>query len=379
MTNLLTKTIISAFPAWMIVLFLSGCTDAPPHTEPVSSGESQTTTSVPVIDETDPTTPVISIRLSADSSNQMDQDCLVLGIRTPDSDELSLIHGTYERVAGNLTFTPTFPLLPNQEYEAVNLQTGESNAYQWSVSAGPPPTVTITPSLGTLPANHLKFYLAFSEPMQQDNPWEHCRLRDITIGEFVPRPFRHTELWNRSSDRLTLWFHPGRQKTGVNLNVEIGPILEPGHQYELTLDGDWKSLAGTPIGEDVSIRFSAGPPDHDQPDPESWAFVEPSAGTVSPLAIDFGESLDHALLMNHALEVIDNGKPVESRQEVSTDGKSINIIPTKAWDAKTYTIKINPRLEDLAGNSVERPFEVDLRNSDADQSQATSISFTIKP
>ena len=379
MTNLLTQTIIPVFPAWMIVLFISGCTDAPPRTETVSAGESLKTTSAPVINKTEPATPVISIRLSEDSISQIDDDCLVLGIRTPDSDKLSPVHGNYERVAGILTFTPTFPLLPNQEYEAVNLQTGESNAYQWSVTAGPPPTVTIAPSLGTLPANHLKFYLAFSEPMQQDSPWKHCRLRDITTGEFVPRPFRHTELWNRSSDRLTLWFHPGRQKTGVNLNVEIGRILESDHQYELILDGDWKSLAGTPIGDDLTIQFRAGPPDHDQPNPNSWALAEPSAGTVSPLAIDFGESLDYALLMNRALEVIDNGKPVESRQEVSTDGKSINIIPTKAWAAKSYTIKINPKLEDLAGNSVERPFEVDLRRNDADQSQPTSISFTIKP
>ena len=379
MTNLLTQTIISALPAWMIVLFVSGCTDTPPHTETVSASESQTTTSVPVIDKTEPATPVISIRLSVDSINQIDEDCLVLGIRDPDSDELSLVHGIYERVAGNLTFTPTFPLLPNQEYEAVNLRTGESNAYQWSINAGPPPTVTITPSLGNLPANHLKFYLAFSEPMQQDSPWEHCRLRDLTIGEFVPRPFRHTELWNRPSDRLTLWFHPGRQKTGVNLNVEIGPILEPGHLYELILDGDWTSLAGTPLGKHSSIQFRAGPPDHDQPNPETWTLTKPSAGTVSPLIIDFGEALDHALLMNRALEVIDNGNPVESRQEISTDGKSINIIPTKAWAAKSYTIKINPKLEDLAGNSVERPFEVDLRNSNLNQSKATSITFTIKP
>lgn len=380
MTNLLTNTIISVFPALMVVLFLSGCIDDPPQPETVPPAvENLKTSSVPVFDDTEPATPVVWIRLSDDLIDHHDEECLVLATRVSDADELTAVHGNYERVGENLAFTPSFPLLPNQEYEAVNLHTGQSTSYQWSVSAGPQPTVTIAPSIDTLPANHLKFYLAFSEPMQQDTPWEHCRLRDITTGEFVPRPFRHTELWNRSSDRLTLWFHPGRQKTGVNLNVEIGPILESGHLYELILDGDWTSLAGTPLGGDISIQFRSGPPDHQQPNPESWALTEPSAGTISPLMIEFGEALDYALLKNRALEVISNGKPVESHQKVSSDGKSINIIPTKPWDAKSYTITINPRLEDLAGNSVERPFEVDLKNSNLNQSKATSITFTIKP
>src|SRR6185436_13722943 len=95
--------------------------------------------------------------------------------------------------------------------------------------AGMPPQITaIFPGSHTLPANHLKFYLHFSEPMRQGVFLEHCKLLD-DHDQPVTEPFRETELWNEDGTRLTLWFHPGRQKTGVNLNVDLGPIVQTHH------------------------------------------------------------------------------------------------------------------------------------------------------
>jgi hypothetical protein len=120
--------------------------------------------------------------------------------------------------------------------------------------ASPPQLSSIHPSGSALPANHLKFYLHFSEPMQQGVFLQHCSVMDAD-GKIVPEPFRETELWSEDGLRLTLWFHPGRQKTGVNLNVEVGPVLVPGQRCKLIISGKWKSERGVPLGKDVEKSF----------------------------------------------------------------------------------------------------------------------------
>ena len=64
--------------------------------------------------------------------------------------------------------------------------------------------------------------------MRQGVFLEFCKLRASHGREDDDGPFRETELWSEDGRRLTLWLHPGRQKTGVNLNTEIGPVLDPG-------------------------------------------------------------------------------------------------------------------------------------------------------
>ena len=379
MSNLSNKTII-IFVTLMIVLLFLGCKDpktnvgvAKPAKQLLESNE------VPIINASDASIPVISVTMPVETTPKKNSDYLLLARRDPQSNELHPVHGTYSRTEDIVSFTPSFPLLPNQDYEAVNLLTNRSTSYRWDSPNGNVPVLSISPSYDILPANHLKFYLRFSEPMQQDSPWEHCKLLDVTTGDFVPRPFRHTELWNRSGDRLTLWFHPGRQKTGVNLNVEIGPVLEPNHEYQLIINAGWPSLAGTAIETDTKINFVAGQPDHSQPDPESWDLLIPSAGTQEPLTIRFHEPLDDALLNNRALEVMFNEVPLDSHQEISKNGLAIRISPLTPWIAGNYHIQINPRLEDLAGNSIERPFEVDLKKETKDLSKAQQIKFTVYP
>ncbi len=73
--------------------------------------------------------------------------------------------------------------------------------------------------------------------------------------------------------RLTLWFHPGRQKPGVNLNVEIGPILEPGKRYRLEVSRDWRDEEGRRLDLADEHEFLAGPPDEVQPDPAKWTIA----------------------------------------------------------------------------------------------------------
>ncbi|MCB1092679.1 MAG: hypothetical protein KDL87_14180, partial [Verrucomicrobiae bacterium] len=89
----------------------------------------------------------------------------------------------------------------------------DEDTFQRSREASP---VRIEPDYGIVPANHLKFYLTFAQPMERGDVFRFLRLVRIDpdgkeIAE-VPDPFREVELWDETFTRMTLWFHPGRQK-----------------------------------------------------------------------------------------------------------------------------------------------------------------------
>jgi hypothetical protein len=236
-------------------------------------------------------------------------------------------------------------------------------------------TVRFFPSSNILPANHLKFYIEFPEAMARGDIFEYFSLINTGSGKEVPEPFREVELWDESGLRLTLWFHPGRQKPGVNLNVEIGPILEEGKNYTLTVSGDWQTESGQPLGKDAQKEFHAGPMDNSQPDPEIWQYTIPKSGTTDPLSIIFTEALDSALIPR-TIKIRSDSNP---HIAPSHNDNSIQFTPATPWKSGDVTITIDPILEDLAGNSIARPFNLDLQSikSPAPVSQI-SPSFEIK-
>lgn len=224
----------------------------------------------------------------------------------------------------------------------------------------PPAIVAIHPSGDTLPANHLKFYLHFSEPMRQGVFLEHYRLLDDRHQPVI-EPFRETELWSEDGRRLTLWLHPGRQKTGVNLNEEFGPVLQPHRRYTLVISGKWPSERGVALGRDVEKAFRTGERLTQQLNAAAWHFVAPQAGTSQPLKIQFPAPLDHALL-GRCLRVVDAANaPVAGAVGIADDEQAWSFTPRQPWKAARYRILADAILEDLAGNSLARPFEVDLQ------------------
>lgn len=292
------------------------------------------------------------------------------GVNSPPALAMS---GNYTVAGNQLRFQPSHPLLAGQKYQArfdpneLPAPAGRRAAplardytVPAAAPAAPPRLTAIYPSAATLPANHLKFYLVFSEPMRQGEFLQHLKLLD-TAGREVPEPFRETELWSPDGCRLTLWFHPGRQKTGVNLNVEIGPILEAGGQYQLIISGGWPSQRGTPLGAGVKKLFTAGPADHGRLDENFWRLTAPRAGTREPLRVSFPEPLDWALLQNQLHAETAAGRRVEGQFTIAQNETAWSFTPAQPWGAGAYRLAIGTVLEDLAGNSVAKPFEVDVQ------------------
>lgn len=295
----------------------------------------------------------------------------LLALRQVGAPETAPIIGQHRRVGNELRFVPAFPVLLGVEYEtrfdpvwlpnradaSLSVLTVRYRAPAQNVAPAPR-LVGIFPTVDVLPANHLKFYVLFSEPMRRGNALQYFQLTEDG-GRDVPESFRETELWSPDGRRLTLWFHPGRQKTGVNLNVEIGPVLERGHRYRLRISGAWMSEEGVPLGHDEEKQFTAGPPDHTQPSPAEWKLLPPRPGTSDPVRLVFSEPMDWAEI-DSQIRIVNLTSELEGMTEVPRDGMSWAYRPNRPWRAGGYRIAIGTAFEDLAGNSIARPFEVDV-------------------
>jgi hypothetical protein len=226
------------------------------------------------------------------------------------------------------------------------------------------PTTSVTniyPSRAIVPENLLRFYIHFSAPMSRGESYRHLRLLDAS-GKPMDAPFLelHEELWSTDGTRFTLLFDPGRIKRGLKPREEVGPILEAGKAYTLVIDPDWRDATGRPLAGGFRKSFRAEAPDNRSPDPMTWTVRSPRTGTRDALEVHFPEPLDRALL--DRLIVVQNTDAQVLPGRVLVDGEETiwRWVPMDSWRAGKHHLVIGSDLEDLAGNSIARPFEVDL-------------------
>jgi hypothetical protein len=234
-----------------------------------------------------------------------------------------------------------------------------------------PPTTIIAhiyPSADLLPENLLKFYIHFSAPMSRGRIYDHINLLDER-GTAVELPFLEIdeELWDPSMKRLTLFIDPGRIKRGVKPLEEVGPALEQGKQFTLVIDKAWRDTSGQPLKEGFRKTFRVGPPDREPPDPARWKIDAPRAGTREPLRATFPKPMDHALALRMIRLANVDGTPALEDQE-----RLWKFTPAADWHAGPYKLQVQATIEDLAGNNIGKPFEVDVF-----ESVDTSITNTV--
>ncbi len=167
------------------------------------------------------------------------------------------------------------------------------------------------------------------------------------------------ELWSNDGRRFTLLFDPGRIKRGLKPREEVGPVLEAGKAYTLVIDPGWLDAKGYPLQRAFRKSFRAGPPDETSPDPKTWKIEPPEAATCNALEVRFPEALDRALL-DRLIAVTDDAGGVVGGQVSTTDCETAwRFTPRRPWRIGSYRLTVVTDLEDVAGNSVARPFEVD--------------------
>jgi hypothetical protein len=78
------------------------------------------------------------------------------------------------------------------------------------------------------------------------------------------------------------------------------------------------------------------------------------------LTVTFEKSLDAALAARLVWVEYAEGHKVAGTVALSEKEGRWQFTPAEAWKAGKYALVADTRLEDLAGNSIARPFEVDV-------------------
>jgi hypothetical protein len=267
---------------------------------------------------------------------------------------------------GDLVFEPRFPFRPGLEYRVV-FQPAAGPALERTISLPAPeasPVARVTrlfPSASLLPENQLKFYLHFSAPMARGEAYRRIHLVE-SGGREVEMPFLELgeELWDPSGTRFTLFFDPGRIKRGLKPRLEAGPSLEEGKSYTLVIDREWSDALGRPMREGFRKPFRVGPPDDRQPDPAQWKLLPPRSGTRDPFTVRFEKPMDESMLHRVLSIRGGSGEVLAGHIDVDEEETRWRFIPDRPWARGPHALRVDTLLEDLAGNSIARPFEVDV-------------------
>jgi hypothetical protein len=301
------------------------------------------------------------------------------------SGDVPALLGSYGVEAGSLIFRPRFPLAPGVQYRAVFRPANGATAIEktfgeHSREATPSARVEqVFPSTDILPSNQLRMYIYFSASMSRDEADRHIHLLGqdgkVLRGVFLPGE----ELWDPNFRRLTITFDPGRIKRGLTSNEAMGPPIVEGKRYTLMIDRDWPDAQGVPMVEGFRKTFRGGPAERNPPNPKQWRITSPKAGTSAALVLSFPTPMNYPLLQR-MLHVSGLHGSVPGAVSIGEHETQWRFQPQEPWRAGDYQLIVDTGLEDLAGNHIGQPFDIDVfqRVTEHIDAKTVSIPFVIR-
>ncbi len=288
------------------------------------------------------------------------------------SDSAPGMLGTYDVTDDALRFTPQFPLDAGRPYivrfdpsQLPVTATGAAPAIVTTVTVPathvvPSTTVArVYPSGDAVPENLLRIYVEFSGPMGRPSGIPHIKLlgsdgREIE-GAFLPLDY---EFWDTAHTRFTAFLDPGRVKSGILPNKQMGRALDAGRSVTLVISREWRDEHGLPLKEEYRRVLQVAAPARAPLDPRAWRIEPPAADGRHALVVTFPKPLDHGLLMR-ALGVVRNGESIAGDITIETAETRWIFTPRDPWRAGPHELLALDTLEDAAGNQIGRAFEVD--------------------
>jgi hypothetical protein len=301
--------------------------------------------------------------------------------------EFPAIIGRYSLIGDGVRFDPAFPLAPgvscrvdfNPQLAPGGKPCDAGPAFaRYAVSKPVREQSTfverVFPSGEDLPENQLRFYIHFSAPMRPGGVYRHIELLNDQ-GKAIDQAFLEVEeeLWDRDAKRLTLFIDPGRIKQGLELRERLGPVLEAGKTYTLSVRDTLIDANGLPLKIGFSKTFRAGPGEDQCPDPKSWKINPPRQGTRDALIVRFPMPLDRALLGRFITVCPRGGQRIAGVITVADGERAWQFVPTHPWGEGRFELVVDTRLEDRAGNSIAAPFEVDVLHPIQNRIEAETV------
>jgi len=290
--------------------------------------------------------------------------------------------GHFEAGDTETLFVPRFPFVAGVRYSLL-VDGREAGAILRPADTRPPvaQVVAIHPTAAELPFNQLRFYISFSHPMSEGFAAGAIRVRRADTSETLDDVFLSMppELWDAQRTRLTMLLDPGRIKRGLRPHEEAGYPLVEGMPIEIVVESTFCDAEGRPLRAQAVRGYQVGPAVRARVDPDLWAIRQPAAGSSKPLSIRFDRPLDRALL-ERCLRVGDPaGASVAGTISLGPSECSWHFEPDATWRAGTYTLEVDARLEDLAGNSIRRVFDRDLDAAEHEPRDVSHVTIEFAP
>jgi len=272
--------------------------------------------------------------------------------------------GSYAVESGTLVFRPKYPFAAGVSYRAVFRPPGGEQIEK--TFDGPARAVTplarvenVYPSAPVLPANLLRLYIRFTAPMSRGEAAARVHMLDAK-GIALPGVFlAGEELWDPAGTRLTMTFDPGRIKRGLTSNEAMGSPIAVGKLYTLVIDREWRDARGVGMAEGFRKSFRGGPAERTPPDPKTWRITAPKAGTSEALVLTFPKPMNYALLQR-MLQVTMGQGSIAGTVSTAQQETEWRFVPQSPWRTGGYQLVADTGIEDLAGNRIGLPFDVDV-------------------
>jgi hypothetical protein len=137
------------------------------------------------------------------------------------------------------------------------------------------------------------------------------------------------------------------------------------------VDRELRDANNQPLAEAFQHQFRVAPQLRAGVDLKQWKVT----ASRDLLTVEFDRPLDWALLQ-HVLRV----QSVEGTVAIDRDETRWRFTPARPFKPGRYQLIIDMALEDLAGNRIGRPFDVDLfeRVTERITAETTMLEFTVR-
>ena len=220
-----------------------------------------------------------------------------------------------------------------------------------------PKVLAIYPTTDSIPVNILRFYIQFSKPMLEMDILKHIHLvnsqgQDMT-GVFYENQY---ELWNENRTMVTIILDPGRVKTGLLAKNKMGRAFDEGIKYSLTVDNSLLDFNDQKLSKSFTKTFVAVKEDRLAPDTKNWDLTLPKKNTKEEIEIHFNDKLDH-ISATTLIKIYKGNKEIKGDILLKNKEEAWLFQPLNEWEMGEYQILVNPRLEDIAANSLTQIFD----------------------
>lgn len=331
------------------------------------------------VDDAQPLSPVFSVPLTAQNKQQSYADVLSLRmiVDGKPADVPVVVH--YFVKDSQLQMIPANDLGYGLQFLVQYSVAGRlvSKAYTTPAqpaAATPVSVSAIYPLTDVIPYNQLYFHIRFNKPMVQDpHVWRYVSVINDR-GETILNAWRQRAYWLDSGRLLVLMIHPGRVKSGIHY---LGPLFDSGKTYLITMQGA-RAVDGSVLSAAYTRAYHIAAPDRHCPSVYIDTANLPHVGSIKSLTLHFSEQMDYASVWDGTRITDAHGHNLPCNIEPKPGGSDYILTPQAPWQHSNYTLILKNAVYDLAGNRLDRLFEVTDGSGISATAKETRLAFTLE-